>query len=143
MAFKGVVKLYHVLLNGAIQIGFYGGANLVPYVRDGRMVALGVAGDRPSPLYPETKTLAELSPEDKFFPETLTLNAPAKMPPEAIQIINRAVAEVIRQPNFLKTNLYDRGLLPIADTPEQAALLIAKNREVFKALVQEVGLQPQ
>ena len=141
--FKGGGDAVTLLLNGAVQIGFFGGANFWPYVRDGRMVALGVAGDRPSPLYPETKTLAELSPGDKFFPETLTLNAPTKTPPEAVQILNRTFAEVIRQPSFLKTNLYDRGLLPVADTPEQAAQFIARNREVFKALVQELGLQPQ
>jgi len=141
--FKGGGEAVNLILNGTVPIGFFGGANFVPYVRDGRMIAIAVDADRRSPLYPDTPTLTELGVRDKFSRPYLSLLVPANTPPDIIQLLNRATAEVMTRPDFLKRHLLDRGLEPIADGPEQAARFLAEDREIVKNLVKEIGLQPE
>jgi tripartite-type tricarboxylate transporter receptor subunit TctC len=141
--FKGGGEAVNLILNGTTPIAFFGGANFVPYVQDGRMIALAVDADKRSPLYPNTPTLAELGFRDKFSRPYLSLVVPAKTPPDIILTLNRAIADVMNRPDFLKRHLLDRGLEPIADTPEQAARFLAEDRDIAKNLVQELGLQPE
>jgi tripartite-type tricarboxylate transporter receptor subunit TctC len=141
--FKGGGEAVNLILSGTVPIAFFGGANFVPYVQDGRMIALAVDANKRSPLYPDTPTLAELGFRDKFSRPYLNLVVPAKTPPEIILTLNRAIADVMSRPDFLKRHLLDRGLEPIADTPEQATRFLAEDRVIAKTLVQELGLQPE
>ncbi len=141
--FKGGGEAVNLILNGTVPIGFFGGANFVPYVQDGRMIAIAVDADKRSPLYPDTRTLAELGVRDKFSRPYLSLLVPANTPPDIILLLNRAISEVMTRPDFLKRHLLDRGLEPIADTPVQAARFLAEDREILKNLVKEIGLQPE
>jgi tripartite-type tricarboxylate transporter receptor subunit TctC len=141
--FKGGGEAVNLILSGTVPIGFFGGANFVPYVQEGRMIALAVDADRRSPLYPDTPTLAELGFRDKFSRPYLSLVVPAKTPPDMILILNRVIADVMGRPDFLKRHLLDRGLEPIADTPEQATRFLAEDRDIVKNLVKEIALQPE
>ena len=141
--FKGGGEAVNLILNGTVPIGFFGGANFVPYVQDGRMFAIAVDADKRSPLYPDTPTLAELGVRDKFSRPYLSLLVPANTPPDIILLLNRAISEVMTRPDFLKRHLLDRGLEPIADTPEQAVRFLAEDHEIVKNSVKEIGLQPE
>jgi tripartite-type tricarboxylate transporter receptor subunit TctC len=141
--FKGGGEAANLILSGTVPIGFFGGANFVPHVQSGRMIALAVDADKRSPLYPDTPTLSELGFTDKFSRPYLTLVVPAKTPPDIILTLHRAVANVMSQPDFRKRHLLDRGLEPIADTPEQATRFLAEDRDIVRNLVQELGLRPE
>ena len=141
--FKGGGEAVNLILSGTVPIGFFGGANFVPHVQSGRMVALAVDADKRSPLYPDTPTLSELGFKDKFSRPYLILVVPAKTPPDIILTLHRAVANVMSQPDFRKRHLLDRGLDPIADTPEQATRFLAEDRDVVKNIAQELGLRPE
>jgi tripartite-type tricarboxylate transporter receptor subunit TctC len=107
------------------------------------MIALAVDADKRSSLYPDTPTLSELGFKDKFSRPYLTLVVPAKTPPDIILTLHRAVANVMSQPDFRKRHLLDRGLEPIADTPEQATRFLAEDRDIVKNIAQELGLRPE
>ncbi len=47
------------------------------------------------------------------------------------------------EPDFRQRNLIDRGLEPIADTPEEFARFLAQDRVLSERVVKEAGLQPQ
>ena len=141
--FKGGGEAVNLILGGTVPIAFFGGANFVPHVQAGRMIALAVDADKRSPLYPDTPTLAELGFRDKFSRPYLSLVVPAKTPADIILTLNRAIADVMSKPDFRKRHLLDRGLEPIADSPEEATRFLAEDRDIFKNLVQELGLQPE
>jgi tripartite-type tricarboxylate transporter receptor subunit TctC len=46
-------------------------------------------------------------------------------------------------PEFRQRNLIERGLEPIADTPEQFARFLAQDRVLSERVVKDAGLQPQ
>jgi tripartite-type tricarboxylate transporter receptor subunit TctC len=141
--FKGGGEAVNLILNGTVPIGFFGGANFVPYVQDRRMIAIAVDADTRSPLYPDTPTLVELGVRDKFSRPYLSLVVPARTAPDIILALNRSIADVMNRPDFLKRHVLDRGLAPIADSPEQATRFLAEDRDVSKNLVTEIGLQPE
>ena len=73
-----------VLLTGAGEKAFIGGANYAPYVREGKMVALAVDADERSPLFPDTPTFAEIGYPDTLSRSYLSLVAPAGVPQDII-----------------------------------------------------------
>ena len=107
------------------------------------MIAIAVDADTRSPLYPNTPTLVQLGVRDKFSRPYLGLVVPARTAPDIILTLNRAIADVMNRPDFLKRHILDRGLTPIADSPEQATRFLAEDRDVVKNLVTEIGLQPE
>jgi tripartite-type tricarboxylate transporter receptor subunit TctC len=140
--FKGGGDVITGMLSGVTPIAFIGGANFAPYVHEGKMVALGVDSDKPSPLFPGTPTLTELG--YPLLPRTyLALMAPAGTPPPIIAKVHDDVASVMSEPEFRQHQIIERGLEPVQDTPEQLARYLANELKTTGELVKEAGIEPQ
>lgn len=140
--FKGGGDVLTGILSGVTPIAFIGGANYAPYVREGKMVALGVDAEERSPLFPNAPTLTELGYNS--LPRTfLGLVVPAGTPQQIITKVHDDVAAVMNEADFRKRHLIDRGLEPVVDTPAQFARFMERNRAATGALIKEAGVEPQ
>jgi len=140
--FRGGGEAVTALLNGSTPVGFYGIANVRAQLESGAVVGLLVDSDRRSPLFPNIPTLPEAG--QKILSRSyFGLLAPAKTPKPIVARLQAAVARIANEPGFRNRNFIERGLEPVASTPDEFARYIREDRVVAEQIVKEAGLQPQ
>ena len=69
--------------------------------------------------------------------------SPAKTPKPIVARLQQETARIVEEPGFRQRNLVERGLEPVASTPEEFARFIREDRVASEQIVKESGLQPQ
>jgi tripartite-type tricarboxylate transporter receptor subunit TctC len=141
--FRGGGEAVTALLNGSTPVGFYGIANVRAQMESGAVVGLLVDSDKRSPLFPGIPTIAEGTGMSFAGRSYFGLLAPAKTPKPIVDRLQQETARIVEEPGFRQRNLIERGLEPVASTPEQFARFIREDRVASEQIVKESGLQPQ
>jgi tripartite-type tricarboxylate transporter receptor subunit TctC len=71
------------------------------------------------------------------------LLAPPGTPKPITSKLQAEVARIVSEPDFRHRHLIERGLEPVASTPDDFANLIKKDRVQAGEIVKEAGLEPQ
>lgn len=117
--FKGGGDAVNSMLTGTTQIAIFGIGNLLPYLRDGKIVGLAIDGDKRSPLAPDIPTFKEIGYTEHITPIFFGIYAPTGTPKPIIDKLNRAIVAAESDPDFQKKYLINRGLTPVLETAEQ------------------------
>ena len=141
--FRGGGEAVTALLTGATPVGFYGIANVRSHLEGGTVIGLAVDSDNRSPLFPDIPTIPEAT-NTKFAGRSyFGLLAPARTPKPIVARLQAEIARIVNEPGFRQRNLIERGLEPVASTPEQFARFIRDDRVLAEQIVKEAGLEPQ
>ncbi len=141
--FRGGGEAVTALLTGATPVGFYGIANVRSHLEGGTVIGLAVDSDKRSPLFPDIPTIPEAT-NTKFAGRSyFGLLAPARTPKPIVARLQAEIARIVNEPGFRQRNLIERGLEPVASTPEQFARFIRDDRVLAEQIVKEAGLEPQ
>src|SRR6266436_1680489 len=115
--YKGSAPSFQDLLGGQVSLTCDSLVQALPYIRDGRLVALAVLGAARSPLLPEVPTGAESLPGYELT-NWFGLVAPAAVPRAVIARIHADVVKVLQDAG-VSTKLSAMGATAIGNTPEQ------------------------
>jgi tripartite-type tricarboxylate transporter receptor subunit TctC len=149
-SFKAGIKLMHVpyksapdalmgLVSGQVQAAFDTAFVLAPQIKDGRLRALAIAGER-STLAPEVPTFAEAGLPDVFARAWFGFFAPAGTPEAIVKRINTEVVQALRSPEMRK-DLEASGLRVIGSSPEQLAEQIRKDIEIYEEVAAAANIR--
>jgi tripartite-type tricarboxylate transporter receptor subunit TctC len=141
--FRGGGEAVTALLNGSTPVGFYGIANVRAQMESGAVVGLLVDSDKRSPLFPGIPTISEGTGTSFAGRSYFGLLAPAKTPKPIVARLQQETARIVEELGFRQRNLIERGLEPVANTPEEFARFIREDRVASEQVVKESGLQPQ
>ena len=141
--FRGGGEAVTALLNGSVPVGFYGIANVRSQLEGGTVIGLLVDSDKRSPLFPAIPTIPEGTRQTFSARSYFGLLAPAKTPKPIIARLQAEVARIVEEPSFRNRNMIERGLEPVANTPDEFARFIREDRAIAEQIVKESGLQPQ
>ena len=141
--FRGGGEAVTAMLNGSVPVGFYGIANVRSQLEGGTVIGLLVDSDKRSPLFPAIPTIPEGTRQTFSARSYFGLLAPAKTPKPIIARLQAEVARIVEEPAFRNRNLIERGLEPVANTPDEFARFIREDRAIAEQIVKESGLQPQ
>jgi tripartite-type tricarboxylate transporter receptor subunit TctC len=141
--FRGGGDAANAILSGSTPIAFVGISNFISHLQAGTMTALAVDHTARVPLLPQIPTLIEIGYPDNPTRAFFGLVAPAGTPAAIIARIRDEAARIIAEPEFRKRHMIDRGLAPIADTPEEFARFLTNYRVAAERVVKEAGLEPQ
>ena len=141
--FRGGGEAVTALLNGSTPVGFYGIANVRAQLEGGTVIGLLVDSDKRSPLFPDIPTIPEATQKNFAGRSYFGLLAPARTPKPIIARLAQEIARIVGEPGFRNRNLIERGLEPVANTPEAFARFIREDRVTSEQIVKESGLQPQ
>jgi tripartite-type tricarboxylate transporter receptor subunit TctC len=88
------------------------------HIRDGRLRALAVTGEKRAPALPDTPTAREAG-----FPEVdavawFGIQVPARTPKPVVQRLAAEIGAAVRDP-AVRAKIEEQGAEPIGDTPEQ------------------------
>jgi tripartite-type tricarboxylate transporter receptor subunit TctC len=141
--FRGGGEAVTALLNGSVPVGFYGIANVRSQLEGGAVTGLLVDSDQRSALFPGIPTIPEATGKAFAGRSYFGLLAPAKTPKPIVARLQAAVARITTEPGFRNRNFIERGLEPVASTPDEFARFIKEDRAASEQIVKESGLQPQ
>ena len=141
--FRGGGEAVTALLSAATPVGFYGIANLRAQL-DGQLIhGLMVDSATRSPLYPNIPTIPEATQMRFDGRSWFGLFGPPGMPAAIAKRLQAEIAPIIAQADFRQKNLIERGLDPVASTPEEFDRFVKEDRVLSEQIIKESGQQPQ
>ena len=145
------IKLVHVpyksaglaataLLSGEVQVLMTNMATMLPYVKAGRVIALGVTSKERSPLAPELPTLSEAGLSGFEYQTWYGMLVPAGTPKQIVHKINGDVVELLGTGPSRK-RLTGRGLAIHATGPDEFGRYLKSEVVKWKQVVATAGIK--
>ncbi len=123
--YKGSTGMRIDILSGQIQMLFDSIPTMAPYIKAGKVRALGTTGLTRSPILPDVPTIAETVPGFEFS-QWVGLMAPKSTPQPIIDLLHKTIAEILSRPD-LKQAWEKQDVTPMAMTqPEFASFMAAQ-----------------
>jgi len=138
VAFKGQPEMIIEIVTGRVHYGFPGLGSVMPFIKDGRLLALAVNTPKRSPQLPNVPTLLEFLP-DFERDAAHGIIAPARTPKAIVDQISRDVARVVDMPD-VKERMYAISFDPEVTTPEEFDRILRKQIEIFTQVGKAAGL---
>jgi tripartite-type tricarboxylate transporter receptor subunit TctC len=141
--FRGGGDAVNALLSGTTPVGFYGLSNVRAHMEAGTIIGLMVDSETRSPLFPDIPTIPEATAKSYDSRSYFGLVAPPGTPKPLAARLQTEIARITAQPEFRRRHLVERGLEPVASTPEAFGRFLKEDRARAEQIVKESGLQPQ
>ena len=142
VAFKGGPEATIELLGGRTHFSSVTLFSALPFVNDGKLLALAVATPQRSPLLPDVPTLAETMPDFKRPENSTGVFAPAGTPRPILNQIAKEVARILDLPD-IKERLQSIGYVPAPTTPEEHDKITREQIATLSKLSRDAGLRPK
>ncbi|MFA9439909.1 Bug family tripartite tricarboxylate transporter substrate binding protein [Uliginosibacterium sp. sgz301328] len=136
--FNGGPPAAQALAAGEVQMGFAALSNVQPLVKSGKVKLIAVSNGKRSVALPDVPTVAE-----QGFPgfDATTWNgflAPASMPKDVVTRLNRAINQILAQPD-VRNKLLAAGAEPAGGSPEEFAALMKAEFTHWPPVVKRSG----
>jgi len=136
--YKGAAPALTDVLGGQIQTAIVGTPAALPYVKSGKLTAVGVTSLKRSSNAPEIPAIAETLP--KFEVELVyAIVAPASTPKAIVDKLNSQLISVLNNPE-IKAQLNSRGFDVLTSTPIQTAEYIKSEVTKWAPIVKKSGV---
>jgi tripartite-type tricarboxylate transporter receptor subunit TctC len=147
------IKLTHVpykgggpaiidVIGGQVPLMFASGAVSIPYVKNGRLRALGYTGLRRTEQLPDVPTLDESGLKGFEATGWYGLYGPARMPPPLAQRIYEVTRDSVRHPETRQA-LANLGIDPADVPPAAFARFLKEDLAKYGRIVKAAGVEPQ
>lgn len=129
--YRGAGPAVNDVLAGQVAVYFDQVASSLPHVKSGKLKALAVSWPERLDVLPEVPTYAELGYKQANEPSWFGLVAPAATPAAAVDRIQQAVAQALKEP-AVRERLAGQGLYPSGTTPKEFTAQIASEIDKMK-----------
>ncbi|MCX7139952.1 MAG: tripartite tricarboxylate transporter substrate binding protein [Proteobacteria bacterium] len=138
--YKGEPPAITDMVAGRVEFMVATQTTTLPFVKDGKLVALATTSSVRSRAMPDVPTIAEAGFGKVSIVPYAALFAPPKTPPEIIERINRDVNALLGRPD-IKEKLETQFFEASGSTPAQLTTFIGEQLEVWSKAVNELGLR--
>ncbi len=135
--YRGAGPALTDLMTGQVHVLFDNLPSSVEHIRAGKLRALAVTTEQPSPALPGVPTVAETVPGYEAS-AWFGMGAPKDTPKPIIERLNREINAALKDPELLK-RLADLGGTPIPGSPEDFGKVIAAETEKWRKVVEFSG----
>jgi len=125
--YKGATQATMDVVAGQVQAMFIGVALALPFIKAGKVRALGMAGATRTALMPDLPTIAEQGVSGYDYASWVALYAPAGTPKEVVTVLSTEAKKALADKG-LRERLLAGGLDPVGGTPEE---LVRQTREDY------------
>jgi tripartite-type tricarboxylate transporter receptor subunit TctC len=147
--FNGAAPGFQAMFSGDVQFTYTTVGSLKPYVDQGKMRIIVVAGNKRSALAPDVPAIGESKDpmlrdlvNNGFSPAWFGLVGPAKLAPETVEKLYTASANITHDPDFVK-RMSDYALDPIGSTPDEFAKRIKDELATWQRITKQMNFQPE
>ncbi|MEG0003446.1 Bug family tripartite tricarboxylate transporter substrate binding protein [Comamonas sp.] len=137
--YKGTGPALNDLLAGQVQMSFTDILTAMPYIKAGRLKAIGVATEKRSQAMPEIASIAEQGLPGYDVSVFFGVVAPAGTPPERVAKLNSAFIQALKK-DKVRASFAAQGLESATDhTPEGLTRFIKAETAKWKTVVDASG----
>jgi hypothetical protein len=130
------------LLGGQVQVYFATIPAAMPFIKSGKVKAIAVTSEQRSSALSDLPTIAESGLPGYSASTWYGLYAPKGTPKEVIELIHKALMEVLKNPS-VKEQMLQRGFEVATTTPAQFASFIHSEIAKWAKVVRIAGLEPE
>ena len=138
--YRGAGPALNDAVAGQVPIIFDNLPSALPFIKDGRLVALAVAAPQRLPMLPNVPTFKELGLEQVNRMAYYGVHGPKNLPKDVVAKVSAAVKQTLQNAD-VKKRIEDTGSLIVANTPEQFAEQTRAEFEVYKRVVEQQKLK--
>ena len=132
--YRGAGPALNDVVAGHVPIVFDNMPSALPFIKDGRLIAIVVAAPERLAVLPQVPTFKEVGLEPVNRMAYYGIYGPKGMPKNIVDKVHDSVKKTLDDPTVRK-RIEDTGSLIIGNTPEQFAAQIAAELEVYKKVV--------
>ena len=137
--YKGLGPALHDLLAGRIDVLFDAPGNSMQYIKEGKLKALAVTGEKRMQALPDVPTISVTLP-DFVHTEWFALVAPPRTSPEIANKLSQAVAEILKMPD-VTSRLAKFYVTPVGSSPSGTAALLRRESARWREVVTVSGIK--
>lgn len=138
--YRGAGPALNDVVAGQLEIIVDNLPSSMQFIQTGRLHALAIAWPKRLESLPKVPTFAELGLKDVNDPAWYGLIAPARTPPEVVRRLRDAAVKVLAEPD-VRERLRANGAEALGDTPQASAVIIQREFEKMRNLVQKRGIK--
>jgi tripartite-type tricarboxylate transporter receptor subunit TctC len=138
--YRSMVQAMTDLVSGQIQIMIDGIGSLLPHIRDGKVRALAVTGERRSPDLPEVPTMIESGYPEFVLSFWTGVLAPAGTPASIVDKLNGAINDGLRSAETRKS-LARFNVEPNVASPARFGVFLAAEARKWAEIVKATNIK--
>jgi len=139
--YKGVAPALTDLMAGQVDLVFVELSTAFALHSSGRAKILAIAADKRAAVLPDVPTFTELGLPIVSYAWN-AISAPPRTPASVTATLNKAVNEVLREPE-VRAQFARLNIEPVGGTTEQMRDFVAAERRRWGEVIRAAGLQPQ
>jgi tripartite-type tricarboxylate transporter receptor subunit TctC len=139
--YKASAQSFQDLLGGQVMVTMDSQIQALPYIRDGRLRALGVLSARRVASLPDVPTIAETVPGYELT-NWFGLVAPAATPKDLLAKISTDVSKAL-QDQGLRDKITALSAAVVGDTPEQFGATLRADSEKWARVIREANIKAE
>jgi len=140
--FKGAPEALTEVLTGRVDFYFCPIIPAMPFIRDGKLLALAVSSSKRATALPDVPTTVEAGFPDSDFDFWIGMVVPKKTPRDIIARMHQETVNGLGDP-AVKEKLAKLGVEEMIMKPEDFDARIAREAPVAVALAKAVGISPK
>ena len=140
VAYKGSSQALIDLLGGHLQLAFPTIPAVMPYLKSGKLRALGVTSIKRSASLPEIATVAEAGVPGYEVVGWYGILAPAGVPRDIIVRLNGEITKALRLADMQERLLRD-GADPVGNTPDEFRAYVESDVVKWSKVIQAAGVR--
>jgi tripartite-type tricarboxylate transporter receptor subunit TctC len=138
--YKGQAQVVTDLLRAEVKLAFCSVPTCIPHIREGRLIALGVASRTRSSALPDVPTIDEAGIPGFDVTGWYGVLGPSGMSRRLVNVLNSEMARALQQPDT-RSLLSREGADPIVETREAFMNVLAREIAAWRELVAKLGLR--
>lgn len=138
--YKGSAPSMQDVMGGQVSVTFDSQIQALPFIKDGRLRALGVLGRARSQQLPDVPTVAEAGVPGYELTNWFGLVAPSGTPKDILDKTYTDVARVLGTPE-LRNRIADMSATVVGNTPEQFDATIKADSAKWARVIRETGMR--
>jgi tripartite-type tricarboxylate transporter receptor subunit TctC len=138
--YRGAGPALNDTVAGQVPIIFDNMPSALPFIQSGKLVAIVVAAPQRLPQLPNVPTFKEVGLEPVNRMAYYGILGPKNLPKDVVDKISNGVKKALQDPAVTK-RIQDTGSLVVANTPEEFAVQIKAEFEVYKKVVDQQNLK--
>jgi len=140
--YKGSGPSFADLLGGHVSLTYDSMLQALPYIRDKKLVALGVLGAKRAAALPDVPTIAEQGVKGYELTNWFGLVVPAATPKDLIVRIHGDFTKVL-QDREIRDRIAGMGADVVGNSPEQFAAFWRNESEKWGRVIREAGIRAE